>query len=428
MKISSPKGTRDFFPEDMHVRRWIGAVWQETARLFGFEEFDGPVFEHLELFIRKSGQEIVDQLYHFKDKSKRDLALRPEITPTLARMVAQKGNALKKPIKWFSVPRLFRYERKQRGRLREFFQFNLDILGEPSVSADAEIVAAAAHMLMALGLTAGDFRICVNSRHLMSVLLHSSGMDEKRIASAYAVLDKRDKVERDVLLKLYKDAGIRKADTAFIDRIFECKTIDEVEERFGQCKGAETAIAELKDFFKRIECYGFADCVVFDAAIVRGLAYYTGIVFEIFDIKKSLRAVAGGGRYDNLVALFGGEKTPATGFGIGDVVLYELLKEKNLLTPYARSTEVYIVNFTPDDPMPVASLAAALRQAGIAAEFALRPLKVKKQMDAAAHARYVVFVGGEEWRNGQVKIKEMSTGKEEVVDKNKAIGELKRNS
>ena len=191
MKLSSPKGTRDFYPEDMGLQNLLFSVWRETALLFGFEEYEGPTFEHIELFTLKSGEEIVKQLYNFKDKSERELALRPEITPTLARMIAAKGNSLKKPVKWFSIPRVFRYERMQRGRTREFSQFNLDIVGEPGVSAEAEICASAVYMLKGFGLAPSDFRVCVNSRRLMKEMLIALGLSDARLDAAYAILDRR---------------------------------------------------------------------------------------------------------------------------------------------------------------------------------------------------------------------------------------------
>jgi histidyl-tRNA synthetase len=421
MKLTPPKGTRDFYPEDMAVQNRLFSVWRETALLFGFEEYEGPSFEHIELFTQKSGEEIVKQLYNFKDKSDRELALRPEITPTLARMIAAKGHSLKKPVKWFSIPRLFRYERMQRGRLREFFQLNLDIVGVPAVYAEAEIVAAASHMLKGFGLSAQDFRVCVNSRRLMREMLLASGLGESRLDAAYAILDRRAKVEPAVLQELYREASFAEEETRAVEAIFQLKSLQEIRNRFGGQGGVAVAIQELEDFFRLMENYGLTDCVVFDSSIVRGLAYYTGIVFEIFDTGKTLRAIAGGGRYDNLVALFGGEPTPAVGFGMGDAVITELVREKGLLNPYVKQTKVYIVNFNKDTLAPAIETATLLRSKGIEAEFSLKPQNLKKQMESAQNARYVLFVGGEEWDKRQIKIKDMKTGDEKVVDKNDTL-------
>lgn len=421
MSLQPPKGTRDFYPEDMAVQNHIFSAWRETARLFGFEEYEGPVFEHLELFTKKSGPEIVKQLYNFKDKSDRELALRPEITPTLARLVVQKGSSLKKPLKWFSIPRLFRYERMQKGRSREFFQLNLDILGEPSVSADAELMAAAVHMLKSLGLTKNDFSIRVNSRKLVSEILMSYNLQPEFMAAAYGLMDKHGKpdeyrVEKERLLR--EDSN-NNALVESVEKIFASTNNPADFSRF------QSGI-ELNELFNLIENYGIREYVVFDMSIVRGLDYYTGVVWEVFDKAKTLRAIAGGGRYDNLIELFGGEKTPAAGFGMGDVVLYELLKEKGLMPPYRKSAQVYIVNFDRATLVPAVSFAAQLREKGVAAEFALKGQAVGKQLEAAKNARYAVFVGGTEWAEGKVKIKDMADGSEKVVPKDEAPGLLRK--
>ncbi|OGS36849.1 MAG: histidine--tRNA ligase [Elusimicrobia bacterium RIFOXYB2_FULL_49_7] len=420
MSLQAPKGTRDFYPEEMHLANHIFSVWRDTARLFGFEEYEGPIFEHLDLFTRKSGDEIVRQLYHFKDKSQRDLALRPEITPTLARFMVQKGPSLKKPVKWFSLPRLFRYERTQRGRLREFFQFNLDILGEPSVTADAELMAAVSAMLRAFGLSHQDFQIRVNSRRLMADLLESGGFSEEKRNKAYGVLDKRDKVSPDELAKMYAEAGISAAEQAYMDSIFTCQSFDEIKARFAG-KAKEATLQEMDQLFKLVDWYGLSDCVRFDVSVIRGLAYYTGVVWEVFDAGRTLRAIAGGGRYDNLVELFGGEKTPAVGFGMGDVVLAELLREKGLLPAYRKNITAYVVNFNRESLEPAVTLAALLRKAGVSTEFALKAQNINKQLDAAKNAQWALFVGGIEWEQGEVKIKNMEKGVEMTVLKNRVV-------
>lgn len=424
MKISSPKGTRDFYPEDMAVQNRLFSVWRETATRFGFEEYEGPAFEHIELFTQKSGDEIVKQLYHFKDKSDRALALRPEITPTLARMIAAKGNSLKKPVKWFSVPRLFRYERMQRGRLREFFQFNLDIVGESAVSAEAEIVSAAVHLLKRFGLTLADFRVRVNSRRLMKEMLLAKGLPESKLDGAYAILDRRAKLEPSELAEMYQAASFTAEDIGRVESLFSLETIAQVREIFGDQGKVFEALQELEDFFALMGAYGLTECVVFDPAIVRGLSYYTGIVFEIFDTAKTLRAIAGGGRYDSLVALFGGEATPAVGFGMGDAVIAELLKDKGLLPAYLKKTKVYLVNFSRESLVPCVEFATFLRERGIETEFSLKPQNPKKQLEAAQGANYAIFVGGDEWAKGQVKIKNMLTREEILADKNDALSHL----
>ncbi len=424
MKIMPPKGTRDFYPEDMSLQNRLFSIWRETAQIFGFEEYEGPVFEHIELFTQKSGEEIVKQLYNFKDKSDRELSLRPEITPTLARMIVARGNSLKKPIKWFSLPRLFRYERMQRGRLREFFQYNLDIIGEPSVIAEAEIIAASVFLLKKFGLSMSDFRVCVNSRRLMKEMLLALNVGEARLDSAYAILDRRAKVEPDALKEMYREKLFSDSEIEAVENIFSLKSLEDIKSRFPEHEGISSALGELKEFFRLISFYGISECVVFDTSIVRGLAYYTGIVFEIFDTGKTLRAIAGGGRYDNLISLFGGESTPAVGFGMGDAVIAELLKDKGLLKTYSKKTKVYVINFSRESLLPAIEISSLLRSNNIETEFSLKPQNIKKQMESAKDAAYVVFVGGTEWEKGEVRIKTMKTGEEVTVNKNVLLNQI----
>jgi len=424
MAFQGPKGTRDFYPEDMQVISFIFNTWKRTAWLFGFEEYEGPMFEHLDLFTKKSGEEIVKQLYNFKDKGDRDIALRPEITPTLARMIVARGSSLKKPVKWFSIPRLFRYERMQKGRLREFHQLNLDIIGEAGISADAELIAAVVFMMKSFCLASTDFKIRVNSRKLMSECLSALGFPAEKIPAAYSILDKKGKIEPEALQEMYAKDGIAGSDVQIIENLLACASLDHVRALVAAKADQVPALAEIAEFFSKISAYGLSEFVLFDIAVIRGLAYYTGIVFEVFDEQKSLRAIAGGGRYDALIEQFGGEPTPAVGFGMGDVVLYELLKEKNLIPQYRKPVDVYIINFNKDDSLPAISFASLLREKGVSCEFSLKGQNFKKQMEHAQHARMVAFVGGDEWKEGKVKIKDMGSGEEKVVEKDEAYSIL----
>ncbi len=417
MQFQRPKGTEDFYPEDMDLRKKIFDAWNTTARIFGFEEFDGPIFEHLELFTKKSGEEIVKQLYNFKDKGERDLAIRPEMTPTLARMIIKKGASLKKPVKWYCTPRVARYERAQRGRLREFFQFNMDILGEDSIVADAEIIAAAVYMVNLLGLSSKDVKVRINSRKLMKEVLLSFGVPEEKLDSVYLILDRRSKLPVDALNKLYLDSGIEDNVRDRIEKIFSLNTLDQIKVSAGDNEAVASAVKELQDLIDLLSKYGLSDYIVFDSSIVRGLAYYTGIVYELFDAGKTLRALAGGGRYDNLIKSLGGEDLSAVGFGMGYVVLGELLQEKNMITEYIKGTEFFIVNFNREDIAASAELCSKIRAKGLSAEFSLSAKKLNKQLAMASNngAKCVVFIGGEESDQGKIKVKDMKKGSEETL-------------
>lgn len=410
---AGPKGTRDFFPEDMALQEHLFSSWKKTCERYGFELYDGPMFEHLELYTQKSGNEIEDQLYFFKDKKGRDLSLRPEMTPSLARMVASRGRDAKLPIRWYSVPRLFRYEKMQKGRLREFFQLNMDILGVAGVSADAELIAAVIDMMRDLGLTADDFKVRISSRTLLEELFIAAGLAQERCASVYALLDKKSKLPQEdferELGEAIPDTGVR----AKIEAIFKAASFEEIQ-RIG---GVLPSVKDLQDLFALIATYGFAEYAVFDIGIVRGLAYYTGIVFEVFDIKKNLRAIAGGGRYDKLVSLYGGPPTPAVGFAAGDVVLSELLREKGLLPVQRPRSTCFCVAVSEADSGRVIALAQELRNRGVSCEFPLKYANIGKQLKQANAARslFALFIGGAEGEAGMVKVKTMATGEETLI-------------
>ena len=395
-------GFRDFYPETLALRRYIFGRWREVARRYGFREYDGPPLEPLELFTQKSGAEIVGQLFNFVDKGDRAVALRPEMTPTLARMVGAHHRDFKKPIKWFAVPQLFRYEKQQRGRLREHFQFNADILGEADVAADAELIALAIDTLRSFGLTRDDFVVRVSDRRAWQAQFAAAGITAEQ---QYAAFQAIDKMEREPVEKTREKLA---AVTPQVDAILAFA-------------GQTTPVGDLKTVFDKLgDLAGY--CQV-DFKIVRGLAYYTGIVWEIHDRKGELRAIAGGGRYDNLVQLVSGVDLPALGFGMGDVVLGELLKDRGLLPPPAAGADCYLV-IADEALRPVAlQLAHELRDAGCAVEYALTPAKVGKQFQAAdgLAARYAVVIGPDEWNAGQVKLKNLTTGVEAPV----AITELK---
>jgi len=397
-------GFRDFYPEDLSLRNHIFATWRSVAGRYGFEEYDGPPLESLELYTKKSGDEIVQQLYAFRDKGDRDVALRPEMTPTLARMVAARAQALKKPIRWFSIPQLFRYERQQRGRLREHFQLNMDIIGETSPLADAELMAAAIDIMRALGLGAQDVRIRVSDRRLVKALLTKNGVPEEKHAAAFAVIDRSERVPKNVLAEMLDEAGFGKREAGSVFEVAALRGTDVL-------STAGEVAQPLSQALQALDAMGLGDFVAIDLTIVRGLAYYSGIVWELFDAKKELRAIAGGGRYDGLLEL------PALGFGMGDVVLGELLKERGV--PFQASIELgaFLIAVGGDDLPVVLQLAHALRERGIAVEYGLRHAGVRKQLELAAArgAARAVIIGPDERAQGLAVVRDLRTSTEAKV-------------
>ncbi len=370
-------GFRDFYPEDLSLRNHIFATWRSVAARYGFEEYDGPPLESLEMYTQKSGDEIVGQLYTFKDKGEREVALRPEMTPTLARMVAARVQALKKPIRWFSIPQLFRYERQQRGRLREHFQLNMDIIGEASFLADAELMAAAVDIMRAFGVGSKDVRRRVSDRRVIKSLL----------------------------LGMLREAGYGKKETSAVFEIAELRGSDKV-------FGVAGEVAEpLSHAIRALQAMGLGEFVTVDLTIVRGLAYYTGIVWELFDAKKSLRAIAGGGRYDGLL------DQPALGFGMGDVVLGELLKERGVAPKASSELGAFLIPVGGDDLPTILQLAHALRERGIAVEYGLRHAGVRKQLELASArgAARAVIVGPEERATGMAVVRDLKSSTEAKV-------------
>ena len=403
-------GFRDFYPEDLTLRNHIFDTWRSVAMRYGFEEYDGPPLESLEMYTKKSGDEIVQQLYTFRDKGDRDVALRPEMTPTLARMVAARVQALKKPIRWFSMPQLFRYERQQRGRLREHFQLNMDIIGEASPLADAELMAAAVDIMRAFGLGAKDVQLRVSDRRVLKSLLSSRGVTEGQLPTAFAVIDRHERVPKNVLEEMLRDAGYGKRETSAVFEVAALRGPDALE-------AAGAAGEALNEAVQALSAMGLGDFVSIDLTIVRGLAYYTGIVFELFDAQKAFRAIAGGGRYDALLDL------PALGFGMGDVVLGELLKERGVAPKASTELGAFLVAVGGDDVATVLRLAHAMREQGIAVEYGLRHAGVRKQLELASArgAPRAVIIGPEERKAGLVVVRDLKAGTEAKVPIDKLL-------
>jgi histidyl-tRNA synthetase len=414
MSVQSLPGFRDFFPEEFALRRHIFEAWRRVATRYGFEEWDGPPLEPLELYTAKSGAEIVGQLYAFTDKGGREVALRPEMTPTLARMVASRANGLKKPIRWFSIPQLFRYERQQRGRLKEHFQLNCDLIGEPGPLADAEIIAVAIDAMRELGLTERDVRVRVSDRRLLGVLLNEIGLDEAHHVAAYQLLDKLGRGEYATARRALIEKGAAEAALARLETVKEVRVWADLEERFPVAAGSG---GPLRALFDALGQMGLGNWLDLDLTIVRGLAYYTGTVFELFDASYSLRAICGGGRYDNLLKALGGVDLPALGFGMGDVVLSELLRERGLVPSFEERLDVFLAAVTEDDVAHLLPLAHRLRDAKLRVEFPIGHASLGKQLKLAdaRKARFAVVIGPDDRARGEVQLKDLSSGNQEAV-------------
>lgn len=417
-KFQPPKGTRDFYPAEMAVRRHIEKAWREASVAFGYEEIDGPTFEHLELYTVKSGPGIVSELFSFRRQGgESDYALRPEFTPTLARMAAARMAQLPQPVKWFAMPGFFRAERPQRGRLREFLQWNVDLLGAEGPAVDAEVIAVAVNALERLGLTPKDVRVKVSHREVAREWIRSMGVAEENILAAFELLDRKAKMEPAEFARRAAELGLKEASPV------------DVRQR-------------LHDLCTALDGAGLAEWYDVDVTIVRGLAYYTGTVFEIHEASGAERAIAGGGRYDGLVELFGGPPTPAIGFGMGDVVLGLVLADRGLLPKDGAELlprpDVFVLS-TGDEcaqrelPRVVAELRRAAPAPGVPGSPALHvrhtyksTRNVGKLLGEASkqRARCAVILGAE-LAQGMVTLKNLQTGEQREIRKDDLLTELR---
>ena len=405
-------GFRDFLPNDCAARNYIFAQWREVSRRYGFVEYDGPVLEELELFTRKSGEEIVKQLYNFTDKGGRAVALRPEMTPTLARIVAATQRDFRKPIKWFCIPQMFRYERPQRGRLREHYQYNCDIIGEASLEADTELIAVCIDVLRSFGLTAEDVVIRISDREFWIDFLRALNVPEAQWQPTLEIIDKSEREPRE-------KTAARLGDLA--------EPVLTILDGGGRSEKLERLVAGLRD-------RGLADYATVDLRIVRGLAYYTGVVFEAFDRGGKLRAIAGGGRYDNLIAQLsdGAASLPAVGFAMGDVVLAELLREKpstrarlDAAVAAEQQLDIYVIVAKEERRAEALRFVQALRDRNVRVDYPLTATKVGKQFQSAEQlGASFTLLFGDEWP--QVKIKTLATRVEELVRQDELLAHLDR--
>ena len=407
-------GFRDFYPDDCARRNYILATWREIARRYGFVEYDGPVLESIDLYKKKSGGELLGQLFDFVDKGERHVAMRPEMTPTLARMVAARERDFKKPLKWFCRPQFFRYEKQQRGRLREFYQFNADIMGEGSPAADAELIALVIDLLRGFGFGKEDFVVRISDRAAWTQFATSRGVHEDRVLDFLGVVDKLERSSPEESSKKLLEFGI---------------TLEAVRAFIADPTTEATGLKAISDALAARGLDGFLEI---DLTIVRGLAYYTGVVFEVFDRAKNERALAGGGRYDKLLSLMSDGKVdlPALGFGMGDVVLANLIND----TPAAkvklevwlakeRAVDIYVVVAKEERRPEALGIVQKLRDTGLRVDFPLVSAKVGKQFQTAEHlgARLTILVG-DEWP--QIKIKTFATRDEIVISHTDLLSSL----
>lgn len=430
MKISAPKYTRDFYPEEMRRREWIEAAWTEASRRAGFLPWDGPILETLDLYKRKSGDEIVEQLFQIVPKGSQELAIRPEMTPSLARMISIRQASLPRPVKWYTIGRMCRYERGQRGRLREFWQWNIDLLGVEGPAADAEVISVSLDGLELLGLTAKDVAVRINSRSLMASILSAIGIGPDLQPKVFAVTDKRGKIPTEELDKLYRQIGMGDDSFGRLVDLMKADSLADIGDFVRRLPAEARAQVEpeeerLKELFAHLESLGKREYAVFDIGVVRGLAYYTGPVFEIFDRQGELRAVCGGGRYDQLMELMGGQAMPACGFGMGDVVLGELLTERQLAPPAAAPLDAYVIPLEEERIGDALTVVRALRQQGRSTDFAPKPGNLGKILKRASDlgVRQAYLVGGDEWKAGQVKVRDLATRTERALSVREILGD-----
>jgi histidyl-tRNA synthetase len=413
-------GFREFYPEDLSRRNHIFRLWRQTAGAYGFAEYDAPVLEPLDLYKTKSGDEIEGQLFSFIDKGGREVALRPEMTPTVCRLVGAKASSLKRPIKWYSIAEFYRYERMQKGRGRCFFQFNADIFGEPGPEAEIELIALLTQCLCSFGLTEQDFYVRLSDRNLWFYYLEALGLDEARIRAVLGAVDKFEKMGDDAFKAYAEQFGeLEVGLKAKVLEFLQIKSLPALEAVLAPI-GDEKLAARLGDWRKLlggIAAMGLERFVEVDLGVVRGLAYYTGFVFEAFDRKGELRALAGGGRYDDLVQKLGGPALPAVGFAIGDMTFALLLEQRGLMPTFVQAPDVYCVIGGEAERRAAFADIQALRAMGYRVDYPLKEVAFGKQFKTASDsgAKLALIYGAEELAKGIVKIRVLGDRTESEV-------------
>jgi len=428
--FQSLPGFREFYPDDFSRRQHVFRVWREAARAHGFQEYDAPVLEPLELYTTKSGDEIEGQLFSFTDKGGREVSLRPEMTPTVCRMVGARAGALKRPIKWFSIAEFYRYERAQKGRLRAFSQLNADIFGEPGPEAEIELIALLVQCLAGFGLTKEDFFVRLSDRDLWFFYLAALGFNEAQVKDLLLAVDRHEKMG-DEAFKPYAevhgalDPALRQKVLAFLG----IRSLAELEAALAPFDAPRLAarLADWRRVLGGVAAMGLADFVQVDLGVVRGLAYYTGFVFEAFDRKGDLRALAGGGRYNDLIRKLGYGDLPAVGFAIGDVTTGLLLEQRGLTEKPAGGPEVFVIIDGDRGRAAAFPVIRQLRAGGVRTEYALKELAFGKQFKAAAEsgARLALIFGGDEVARGVVKVRDMHDRSEREVAAGQAVAAVR---
>jgi len=418
MKIQAPPGMRDFYPEDMRRQNWLFDIWRRVSESFGFEEYEGPIFEFLDLYTLKSGAGIVSELFNFTDRGGRGFALRPEMTPTLARMVAARANALPRPIKWFSLPRMCRAEKPQRGRLREFFQWNIDILGVDDVLADAEVIAVAVAALVAMGLSAEEVVVRISSRQIAAAALAALRVPSEKAEPAFQLIDRYDKLGPEEFRRQWDElaGGAVSAEQLqeYLTKADVAACLDLV---VSAGEGGAAARIQFERLWELLDAFGVRPFCQFDLKVVRGLAYYTGPVFEVSARRASLRAILGGGRYDDLTSLLGGTRVPGVGFGMGDAPVLALLEELGKLPAPAPALDVFIIDAGEEFFPAALRLAGTLRAAGLRTDVSYKRQNVGKQFKQAAGrgSRFALVVGQEYADRCELVLKDLSSGEQRIV-------------
>ncbi|MEI6528404.1 MAG: histidine--tRNA ligase [bacterium] len=411
------KGVRDFYPENMFVQNYIFGKMKKVCESYGYNQYDASVLEPADLYKAKSGEEIVnEQTYTFIDRGDREVTLRPEMTPTVARMVAARKMELPFPLRWYSIPNLFRYEKPQKGRLREHWQLNVDLFGVADNSAEVEVISMAYSIMKEFGLKDNDFQIHLNSRKIMNYIMNDlMSLNEETTHKVSKLIDKKQKISKEDFDASIKDLVPEKAEEFLV--LLNSQNFEEFASKLPQ--GAEIAerIEEIRTVIARLEKLGITN-VIFDQTLMRGFDYYTGIVFEVYDTSpENRRAVFGGGRYDDLLAIFGGEKVPAFGFGMGDVVIKDILETYNLMPAYRPKTDLYICTMAKEYEEYANELAQKLRENGLNVAINLTTKKIGDQIKSADKQKIpnIICIGENEMKSGEFKVKNLQTGEEKTA-------------
>ena len=399
------KGTRDFFPKEMRLRNWLFDLWRKSSLKAGFEEYDTCVLEHEDLYIRKAGDEISKQLYSFEDKGGRRISLRPEMTPSLARLVVQQKKSLSFPIKWFSIPQCFRYERMTKGRRREHFQWNADIIGQPEIIAEVEILILIISALEKMCLSSKDIKIYINDRRILNAILNQLNVPKTLHSEVLIIMDKRDKISSESIDSFLEKIGLSKKQILQLNKYLLESNLNNLLNKLKDTNG----VSDLIYLIKLVEDAGYKNYMEFDISIVRGLSYYTGPVFEVNSIKKQHRALCGGGRYNSLLSSFAKEAVPAVGFGFGDVVILDILKDLDKLPELNREIDYTIIPYDISQIGIALKIASKLRNNNYSVDCNFSMKKIKKSLQSANEtgAKNAILLFPEELSEEKIVIRDL---------------------